>query len=75
MHRCARPAVRLWCQMGAATGAATVAERAAVHDDGACTCPLNQVTMEGALKEVCVESVLIPSIKFAECLLGTSIGP
>ena len=56
MHRCAAPAVRLWCQTGAATGAATVAERAAA------TCPLNEVTMEAAVHAIISQLPASPSM-------------
>ena len=62
MRRCAPPAVRSWCAMGAATSAATVAERAAARDGGAGTCPLNRMTMEAAVHTIISQPPASPSM-------------
>ena len=55
--------------MGAATGAATVAERAAARDGGAGTCPLNQVTMEAAVHTIISQ---LPASPWMNALPGFS---
>ena len=69
MHHCAAPAVRSWCQMGAATGAAIVAVRAAARDGGARTCPLNQVPMEAAVHTIISQ---LPASPFTRLSRSTS---
>jgi hypothetical protein len=57
-RRCASPAVRSWCAMGAATNVATVAVQAAARNSGAGRRWLAEMAREATAHEVCIMSPL-----------------